>query len=150
MAAFWAVRRYLGVEALHEPHILLDVGCGVTPRTAALFAFLTKWNCCAIDPLLRPGKWSIDADRLRGFTMKIEEIPLPFLGDTVIATCVHSHAPLEEIVDCVEARRLIIVALPCCTVLELDGIKPVSEYEDWRIHSPQRTVKIFDLEGRNV
>ena len=44
---------------------LVAVGDGVTPRTAALFAFRTAWQTVAIDPLMtEPGEWSKRVERL--------------------------------------------------------------------------------------
>ena len=51
-----AVRTHLASThpASDERVTLVAVGDGNTPRTAALFAFLTRWHCVAIDPILVP------------------------------------------------------------------------------------------------
>ena len=55
---------------LPMPHsvLLVAVGDGLTPRTAALFAFRTQWTCVAINPLMvEPEAWAgkVTAERSR-------------------------------------------------------------------------------------
>jgi hypothetical protein len=53
MTAFVGIRDYLGVELFRDSEItLFDIGCGKRPRSALLFAHMTKWQCVAIDPVI--------------------------------------------------------------------------------------------------
>lgn len=56
--------------------LVLSIGDGATPRTAALVSYLTRWHAVAIDPALRPG-WRGAApnkvERLWGFAEKFED-----------------------------------------------------------------------------
>lgn len=55
-AANNAIRNHLASE--YDPRdervTVIAVGDGNTPRTAALCAFLTKWQCVAVDPEMVP------------------------------------------------------------------------------------------------
>ena len=55
-AVHQAVRSRLGASypKTDEGVTLVAVGDGNTPRTAALFAFLTRWHCVSIDPEIVP------------------------------------------------------------------------------------------------
>lgn len=69
MSAYSAARHYLHRPSENDPSrhaavsfddsnvTLIAVGDGVTPRTATLFAFRSRWRCVSIDPALRPGPW---------------------------------------------------------------------------------------------
>jgi len=154
LAAHRAAIRYLGPESVGRDDVLLvDVGCGSTPRTAAVFAFRTRWQCVAVDPGLHmKGRWD-EIDRLSCHVERVDvgRGPRWYHDGLAVVTAVHCHAPLPAIVDAVRARRLVIIAIPCCVPLELEGIEPVMEYVDWGIWSPHRTVKVYDVldkEGR--
>jgi hypothetical protein len=48
-----------------DPSVLLVcVGDGLTPRTAGLFCFRTKWKCISVDPLMR-GPLGFHSDETR-------------------------------------------------------------------------------------
>lgn len=149
MAAFNAIRKYTRKEKLFtNPKILmLDVGSGKLPRTAALFAFMTKWMVTAIDPALDQkamSEWNIQ--RLAGCREKIENYFSRPWVHTLVVTAVHAHIDLSEILEIGQACiRILIVAIPCCKPLELKEFKPVWEYDDWGILSPKRRVKIYDI-----
>lgn len=134
---------------LSDPRLeVVVVGDGSTPRTAATFAFRSKWICTSVDPAL--GKWPKDwegkVQRLKVAASKIEDWqPARPLGPTLVVA-VHSHANLQVALDRVSllAESITgVIAIPCCVPQTLDGQDPDWEYADWGIWSPQRTVRIW-------
>lgn len=64
-----AIRTHLAEEFApgDERVTLIAVGDGNTPRTAALCAFLTKWQCVAVDPEMIPWeKWRVSRNIVEG------------------------------------------------------------------------------------
>lgn len=123
--------------------VLVDVGCGSTPRTAAVFAYRTKWDCYAVDPRLNSKTYRIE--RLFLHKERIEELHWCFPYKTLVITAVHSHASLENTIKALKAPRTIIIAIPCCVPLELKEYEPKTEFVDWGIWSPHRMVRIYDI-----
>lgn len=143
MAGLHAVRKHLGVGLFADRGIhMVAVGDGCTPRTAALFAFLTRWTCWSVDPRLRLKDRYARVDRLHLHADRVETFTLPPCARAVIVA-VHSHASLGAAVRaCVGAERLDVVAIPCCVPQDL--LRPPDvEYEDHGISSPERTVRIW-------
>ena len=139
---FDAVRYRLQEYDLKDPDVnLVSVGDGCTPRTAATFALRTAWKCYSIDPRLKGGtlRWSavknliIVKDRVQNFYLESEK---------VVVVCVHSHVSLSESIEGIRAKKLSVVAIPCCVSLRLRG-EPDIQYEEAGIISPCRTVKIW-------
>ena len=149
------------------------VGDGNTPRTAALFAFLTRWHCVAVDPEMvewrewRKRRGVVDADddgdgdrpgvptgawggvrRLRAFRKKIQEVRVEC--EKAVLVLVHAHVSLAECLAQVQTRsgRCSAVILPCCNWYQKlrhpEGAPPLAEYDDGSVASPQRTVRVFD------
>ena len=145
MAAYNAVRKFFGSKHFSNPNIvMMDVGSGKCPRTAAFFAFMTKWRCIAIDPQLRNDRKRYDnIDRLSMFRGKVQDVP-KIKADVVVVCAVHAHVGLDKIVERIEARRIFMVAIPCCQPLQLERAKPNREYQDHSCWSPHRTVKVYD------
>ena len=57
MGAFVAIHEHLiknGIDRNSNKVDVYAIGDGHSPRTAALIACLTKWNCISIDPQMRP------------------------------------------------------------------------------------------------
>ena len=120
---------------------LIAIGDGTTPRTAALFAFLTKWQCVAIDPMMVPwetwrkqkriddeahektknekqrnsndGEWG-GIHRLNAYRKKIQETR--FECEKAVLVMVHAHVSLTECLSQVKTRSgtCSAVILPCC------------------------------------
>ena len=147
MAAYHAVRSHLLKQceiSLDDPKVnLICVGDGHTPRTAALFAFRSGWNCTSIDPVLREKEYPIK--RLTLLRKKIEDTNLDSIIGVAIVVMVHSHAPMQAVLEHIKATRLHIVSIPCCVPHEIHG-RYYLGYQDTAIWSPQNTVKIW----RNV
>jgi hypothetical protein len=143
-AVFWGLLRDKAKE-LGDPTVaVVAVGDGCVPRTAALFAFRSNWQCFSVDPAMKRTDWNIK--RLQVFDCKIEEFNLNCsCFSAVILVLVHSHATVRASLDRITGTVRHVVAIPCCVPHELPG-KPYTGYEDYGIWSPKRTVKIW----RNV
>jgi hypothetical protein len=148
MAAYNAVRSHLvplGI-CLNDPdNILIAIGDGCTPRTAALFAFRTKWNCYSIDPALREQNYSVN--RLNDFAVHVEKFNLSSLKKgckNIIIVLVHSHAPMKAVLNKFRScsEKLHIVAIPCCVEQNIPN-KPYIGYQDTNILSPKNEVRIW-------
>jgi len=143
MTALNALRRHVGASNFAKTWTLFDVGCGHAPRTAALLAHITRWDCYAIDPVLKQKARFLKTRRLTLIDRCVEDIE-PFFCTTAVVTAVHAHVKLSSILEKVQAKRMIIVAMPCCKPLELPDYSCV-EYKDMGCLSPKRTVKIYDI-----
>lgn len=117
------------------------IGDGSTPRTGVLLAFLTRWSVVSLDPNMK-GEWS-GIERIRTAPIKIEDLAeRPKDGDAVFM--VHSHAPIAAVERWIGGASVSVVSIPCCVQHRtMFGRPPMVEYADWRIHSPERTVKIW-------
>jgi hypothetical protein len=139
-----AVQTKLKQYDLNDPEVtLVSVGDGTTPRTAALFAFRTKWQCISIDPILKQDKmryWEENIQRLKCIPNKVEDVSIN--EDKVIIVAVHSHANLRSILDHVKGKVRSLVAIPCCVPYIHESIKPIA-YTDSGIWSPRNNVKIW-------
>lgn len=125
----------------------LVVGDGSRPRTGALFACMTRWNVCSIDPALSQKKYSYQ--RLTQLRKRIEESQQDILdikNKHVILVQVHSHAKLDNCLKTIVpigCKSLSIVSIPCCVPQLIKDLPPDIEYEDWHCLSVHRTVKIW-------
>src|SRR5574343_1709534 len=149
MSAYHAVKKYIldDVQELKDESIfLVSVGDGCVPRTAALFAFMTKWQCWSVDPLMRSTDWSLKIKRLTVCPHKVEDIKLEFDCNKLIIVNVHSHAPLNLVLpnivsinpNCVRS----VMVLECCVKMDIPG-KPFIGYTDQEVWSPCNLVKIW-------
>lgn len=156
-AMFNAVRGHWRSGILSNPHALfVVVGDGVSPRTAATFAFRSQGTCMSVDPLLRLNPEWGKIKRLVLASKKVERLSSPFVWvekgaqtPTIIIHC-HSHATISASVQAVsswENPRVVvqgIVSMPCCVPDEVPmGWKLADSYADWGVLSPQRTVNIY-------
>jgi hypothetical protein len=96
------VREHLGgLLSPSDPSVLvLAVGDGLTPRTAALFAFRTRWRAISIDPLMRTTTdWAAAVARLTAIRATIADAAPPggFAADKV---CGLGHAHLRRPLVC--------------------------------------------------
>lgn len=141
-AAFNAVERYLP-WGMDKEHILISFGDGGRPRTAALFAFRTKWDCYSVDPALRDEDWS-HVQRLTIFKGKAEDFRLDCRGLNVIALYVHSHVPVyKSLPGLTNHGTLSVVAMPCCFALDTNLPPADHEYYDAGIESEKRRVQVW-------
>lgn len=143
-AAFNAVRKNIELDTKDTNVVVISVWDGRTPRTAALFAFLTKWQSISVDPQLNTEKipfWESKIQRLKCIPKKIEDIDLKF--KKVIIVAVHSHAPLLEILNHVKAEeQRSLISIPCCISYNYNKTS-CKEYYDAGIWSEKNLVKIW-------
>lgn len=139
-AAFRVMRSKYKVFELGDSSVtMIAVADGRSPRTGALFAFRSRWNCISIDPMLKGDYWRIK--RLACISKKIENCPSSHYDKLVIA-CVHSHVKLDVVAEKFTANQRLIISIPCCVPQELDR-KPDLEYHDKGVWSPMNKVKIW-------
>ena len=147
MGAFAAVQRHivkpLGLSLGDRNIGLYVVGDGHTPRTAALFAMRSAWECYSIDPVLRDKVWGVD--RLHAYTAKIENCSLLHAQDfeRAIIVMVHSHARIEDTLQAIQNKNRSLVTIPCCVKHEIPDVSYIG-YQDGGIWSPQNTVKVWE------
>lgn len=90
------------------------VGDGHSPRTAAIFCYLTGWNVISIDPEMRKTDW--DIQRLTCYNKRVEEVENMNFGDKpVIIIYPHSHAPVQIGWDKFQSTRKWLIKMECCT-----------------------------------
>lgn len=144
-AAFNAVSKKLKQYKFDDPEVtLVSVGDGRTPRTAALFAFRTKWQCVSVDPLLKVENikyWEDNIQQLMCIPQYVEDIDLNY--DKVVIVAVHSHANLQKTLEHVRGKTRSLVAIPCCKPYNHE-IRPI-EYRDAGIWSPKNLVKVWKM-----
>lgn len=145
-AAYSALRHKARVFEFSDPEVtLIAVADGCTPRTAALFAFRTAWDCISIDPRLRRTDWPT-IRRLTCWNRKVEDCePVHFRKLAIVA--VHSHAPLDVVCEKLTGDERVVVAMPCCVKQERER-PPDFEYVDKGVWSPKNKIKIWkDFSG---
>ena len=119
---------------------IICVGDGHTPRTAALFAMRTKWDCYSVDPVLRNNEYPIT--RLSLYNNKIEDLDLSFPDDIVVIVCVHSHAKIKDMLDYIHGKERHLLSIPCCVTHEIAD-KQYIGYLDTNIWSDKNLVKVW-------
>jgi len=146
MGAFVAIHEHLiktGLDRNSDTVDVIAVGDGHSPRTAALIACLTKWNCISVDPQLRTREWKIK--RLTTYKDKIEDV-IGINGNnerTAIIVCVHSHAKLSDCLNAVKDYKTVhLINIPCCFKSDLK-FEPDISYTDIGIQSEKQRVEIY-------
>jgi hypothetical protein len=141
-----AVRTRLKQYDLADQNVtLISVGDGKTPSTAALFAFKTAWNCISIDPNLDQNKiplWEGQIKRLHCVSRKVEDCKNSITYNKLVIVGVHSHAPIEAILQNLKGKERSLVAIPCCIPYEYTK-SPCKTYTDAGINSPKNLVKVW-------
>ena len=145
-AAFNAVMRLLGRFGLGDPDVsVVCVADGCTPRTAATFAFRTRWQCYSVDPALRSrGSWA-GIDRLHVCPSRIEdwvEHP-PFKRLIIVA--VHPHCHLPAMLEALPSPDRAAVVMPCCVQQKAAGYPPPDhDYRDCGVWSPKDRILVWE------
>jgi len=145
MGAFVAIHEHLiknGIDRNSDKVDVYAIGDGHSPRTAALIACLTKWNCISIDPEMRPKTWNFK--RLTTFRNKIEDVSFDGKNDRIaIIVCVHSHAKLT---DCLKSinnyKERHLINIPCCVKADLE-FEPNFTFCDVGIQSEKQNVSVY-------
>lgn len=139
--AFEAVVK-LGLD-FNDPSInIVCVADGSTPRTAATFAFRTKWTCYSIDPQLSNRPWNQMISRLTAMKTKVEDWHFD-TSDKVVLVAVHSHVALSAAIKSIVTPQLAVVAIPCCLPQYVPGVPHSAEYNDKHMWSPKNLVKTW-------
>ena len=183
MSSFNAVRQYLikhdkshevqdGVLSFKDRNVLLvAVGDGVTPRSAALFAYRTSWKCFSIDPMMRRGPWD-DVENLTSIKSKVEDVTIPVSVkpfERVVVVMWHCHVSIADSLGCLyfdgkkwdtndkkisaELReRVAVVTCSCCNYDAVqssmpDGSVPDVEFEDKGVPGLMRTVRVWKFKS---
>ena len=125
---------------------LVAVGDGVTPRTAALFAFRTSWQTVAIDPLMtEPEEWSKRVERLTAVRAKVEDAGV-WSAPRVLLVLAHAHVDLPTCLEHVRWRDALgAIVLPCCNwyALAPNLGAPAYASDDLGVVSPHRLVRVW-------
>lgn len=136
-----------------DPEVLcLVIGDGNTPRTAATFAFRSRWQCWACDPRLKEkwrtcGPYKQTIDRYSGWVTPGEDTIVSGYSKILIVH-VHSHDDIDKttlnVYNQNPEAEIITISIPCCVPQDtLGGRLPDIAYEDWGVWSPERTVKLW-------
>lgn len=116
------------------------VGDGHSPRTGAVCAFCTRWNCYSVDPQLRLKEWNID--RLTCKRFRIQDTFLEFDKPCIIIM-VHAHVKVNETLPYIKAPVRHLITMECCMNLDLTGVAPDEDYRDDNIWSPMNNIKVW-------
>jgi hypothetical protein len=140
-AARAAVLRFRKAFRPDDPDVvLIAVGDGSTPRTAATFAWQSAWRCHSVDPRLRASSRWDRVPRLVVHPRRIEDCW--FSARQVVVVAVHSHVGLAASLASVTAEEVLLVALPCCVPVDLTE-RPDLCYDDGHVLSAQRTIYVW-------
>jgi hypothetical protein len=135
-----AIAHVSGLDPRDSSVMLVSVGDGTTPRTAATFALTTAWQCHAVDPRLRAKATWNRIPRLTCHRVRVEEVELQ--ADTVVVAMVHAHVEASAALASIRARRVVVIAMPCCVPVGLP-VEPVVRYRDRFIGSPSNEIAIW-------
>lgn len=130
---------------------VIVVGDGVRPRTASLFAFLTRANCHSIDPMLnlnwfdKYNRECIPTKRLQIFREKGQDVTIDCKNKDCLMIFPHSHCSLNVIKKIpTNYKSLNIISMPCCVKLKDEEKNVASEiYKDEEVWSPKNIVYIW-------
>lgn len=174
MSAYSTVRQYLHQHKPPREHngpllfsdsnvLLVAVGDGVTPRTAALFAFRSNWQCVSIDPAMRSGPWD-SVDKLTTYRARVQDIQIPVQShQRVVVVMWHCHTSLSDALSCLQfenqpyqlddpslRKRVAVVSCACCNFDQVqshmpDGSSPNHQFEDVAVPGLMRTVRVWEF-----
>lgn len=142
-----------GLKAFKRDDVVAIVaGDGVTPRLGATIALRSNWTVMSIDPTMHQawvGPHGVRNDphgirRLTCVKERAEQCDLNFGDAEVVLALPHSHARAEQVIPRIRARRLHVVANPCCVATLVPGRpEPDKTYLDWGVHSEKRKIEIW-------
>ena len=128
---------------LKDPNVnIVCVGDGHTPRTAAMFAFRSRWATYSIDPELRSRTTWNRINRLKRISKRIQEVSLEFEEPTIIVHC-HAHVKIEDSLRSIKSPELSVVSMECCVGQYIRRIEPDIVYKDNCIWTPKNEIKIW-------
>ena len=150
-ACFNAARAHLSHFRSDDPSVLcVVVGDGLTPRTAGLFAYRTRWTCVSIDPLLqREAHWMKHIERLTAIASTVQDAAPEgkFASPRVLLVLPHAHVGLDECLQYVRWRQALgAIVMPCCNwYLGAVGCgPPLHEADDLGVISPHRQLSVWE------
>lgn len=149
MAAMAAIRRVIDPRLLNDPSIkFVDLGCGSYPSTAGLAAFVTRWDCVALDPRLPRKYWNI----ARFATGRGELKEYIFDSDgLVVIVSVDPRLRVHDILSQVESPELVLVTLTQPGSDYLNSSPPaLYSYEDDGIMSVFSWVSVWRWQGEKI
>lgn len=118
--------------------VVVCVGDGNSPRTAATFAVNSRWRCHSVDPRLRRrAHWELP--RLHLHPQRIEEAR--FEAKRVVVVAVHAHVPMARALESIVANEVLAISMPCCFGDDMGD--PDESYDDLSVLSPQRRISIW-------
>lgn len=134
--------------------IVVVVGDGRSPRTAALFAYFTKAETISIDPDLNLNHWKDHCEKQRnmGFPVerisvikdKIENVEIDCKGKQCVVVWPHSHAPMNA-TRLLNYKNRIDIAMPCCVDIPINWKNtPHKMYVDDNVESPHKKIYIWE------
>ena len=150
------------LEAAHQYTVELDkfliivVGDGCSPRTGAVFAYLTKAKVVSVDPQFNLSHWQEHVDKQSGMGFPIQRLRI--IRDCVAKTSIdcggrpvlvvwpHSHANMNEC-NPVNCGPRTDISMPCCVDIPKNWMMRLHmTYEDGYVESPKRTIHIWTPE----
>ena len=138
---FHAVWEFLDVQLKNPDVMIVVVGDGTKPRTAATFALRSAWDCISIDPMMVVKDYGIK--RLLCIDKKIEDTEKHIFENRLIIVLPHSHAKMPYVLNRLESSvRRDVVSLPCCVPHEIKD-KHFEGYRDWSVWSEKNEFKIW-------
>jgi hypothetical protein len=149
MAALAAIRKVLDPRLFRDPSVkLVDLGCGSYPSTAGLAAFVTRWNCVALDPMLPNKYWNIA--RFGTGRGELKEYIFDS-GGLIVIVSVDPRLSVSDILSQVESPELVLVTLtqPGSTYLN-NAPEPLHTYEDEGVLSVFSQVSVWRWQGEKI
>lgn len=140
MAMFSAIRNKLRLP-LDGGYNCVVVGDGHTPRTAALIAMRTNYDCYSIDPKLRMKPSWKRIKRLSMYDLNIEQVCMTLKKHTIIILP-HSHINIKTCLEQISAPHYTLITMGCCFD-NIIGRKPDMQYRDDGVWSPKNHIKIW-------
>ncbi|CAM4965635.1 unnamed protein product [Rotaria socialis] len=152
----------------HRQNAIIVVGDGMTPRTAALCAYLTKglWQCYSIDPILQYDTYAdmlfinrgskttaehcTEWKSIKGLRMvraKIQTVSVQCRKAIVVM--MHAHVTLEDAIAAIDATEGIIgiITCPCCNWAPFQqewlGQRPHHHYADSKLLSGKNEMNVW-------
>ncbi|KAF0744762.1 hypothetical protein Ae201684_001217 [Aphanomyces euteiches] len=128
---------------------IVVVGDGVTPRTAAMFAYRTKdWMCYSVDPLMKDDEempWNTMGNVV-AIRDKIENVRIRL--NKAIVVLVHAHVTIEQALHAIQADDIVaVLTLPCCNWYGRQELcfdrHPDFVYDDMSILSTHREIRLW-------
>jgi hypothetical protein len=118
------------------------VGDGHTPRTGALVAMRTNYDCYSIDPLMRlKYKWQ-NINRLNIYDLKIQDMYLSMDIHTILMLP-HAHVSIKTCLENIKAPSFTIISMDCCFDNSDIDTPPDLDYVDVDIISEKNRIKIW-------